>query len=172
MRRLLLSTAILLSLGGTAPAMAQSRQAQARFDAAQSRYQAETARYRAELDLYERAVGYDGQGYRGAPPPPPPGDDRYENGYDPAGYYRDDPRYQERVLSPSDRVYRGSDDRYYCKRNDGTTGLIVGGAGGGILGNVIAGGHSRTVGTLLGGAIGALAGRAVDRNSNGGVTCR
>ncbi|QXQ06608.1 glycine zipper 2TM domain-containing protein [Sphingosinicellaceae bacterium] len=57
------------------------------------------------------------------------------------------------------------------KRNDGTTGLIVGAVGGGILGNVIDGGHSRAAGTLIGGALGAIAGKAVDQN-NAQVRCR
>ncbi len=43
-------------------------------------------------------------------------------------------------------------------------------AAGGILGNVIDGGRSRILGTLLGGAAGALAGRAVDQNAT--VRCR
>lgn len=98
--------------------------------------------------------------------------DRNEN-YDASRDYRDDPRYQERVLANNDRVYRGSDGRYYCKRADGTTGLIIGGAGGAILGNVIDGGHSRIVGTLLGGALGAIAGRAVDRSQTPSeIRCR
>ena len=93
--------------------------------------------------------------------------------YDASRYYRDGPGYQERVLSSNDQVYRGSDNRYYCKRSDGTTGLIVGGAAGGILGNVIDGGHHRTAGTLLGVAVGALAGKAVDQGSqNQQVRCR
>jgi outer membrane lipoprotein SlyB len=68
-------------------------------------------------------------------------------------------------------VYRGNDGRYYCKRSDGTTGLILGAAGGGILGNVIDGGRSRTVGTLIGGALGALAGRSVEQNQSQ-IRCR
>jgi outer membrane lipoprotein SlyB len=75
------------------------------------------------------------------------------------------------VLSSDDRIYRGSDDRYYCKRNDGTTGLIVGGVGGGALGNVIAGGHSRGVGTILGAIAGGVLGKSVDQN-NSEVRCR
>lgn len=101
------------------------------------------------------------------------GDDanwRDEGDYDPTRYYRSGGQYQERVLAPTDRVYSGSDGRYYCRRSDGTTGLIVGGALGGVLGNVIDGGRSRVVGTLFGGAAGALAGRAVDQNSQ--VRCR
>lgn len=80
-------------------------------------------------------------------------------------------KYRERRLSREDQVYRGRDGRSYCKRNDGTTGLIAGGAAGGILGNVIDGGHSRIVGTLLGGAVGALAGKAIDQNQ-AQVRCR
>lgn len=100
------------------------------------------------------------------------GDDRrsFDTDYDAARYYRDDPRYTERRLSSDDYVYRGSDGRYYCKRSDGTTGLIVGAAGGGILGNVIDGGHNRAAGTLIGGALGALLGRSIDQNSD--VRCR
>lgn len=90
-------------------------------------------------------------------------------GYDAGRYYREDRRYRERRLSNNDRVYRGQDGRYYCRRPDGTTGLIVGGIAGGILGNVIAPGGSSTLGTILGAAGGAVAGRAVDRN---GARCR
>jgi opacity protein-like surface antigen len=96
--------------------------------------------------------------------------DPYATDYDASRDYRDDPRYQERRLTSQDEVYRGSDGRYYCKRSDGTTGLIVGGAGGALLGNVIDGGRSRTAGTLIGGALGALLGRSVDQNSD--VRCR
>jgi hypothetical protein len=95
---------------------------------------------------------------------------RFVTDYDASRYYRDDPRYRERVLGPNDEVYRGSDGRYYCRRSDGTTGLIVGGAGGALLGNVIDGGGNRIAGTLIGGALGALLGRTVDQNTD--VRCR
>lgn len=84
--------------------------------------------------------------------------------YDAGRYYRDDRRYRERRLSTNERVYRGKDGRYYCRRSDGTTGLIVGGVAGGVLGNIIAPGGSDLLGTVLGAAGGALAGRAIDRN--------
>ena len=157
------------------PAVAQTRADDARFQAAQQRLDSELALFRAEFDRYQQArvarprdrygdPGYDGpSSYRGSDGY---SDDRDEGGYDPSRYYRDGPDYQERVLSSDERVYRGNDGRYYCKRNDGTTGLIIGAAGGGILGNVIDGGHSRTAGTLIGAAVGALAGRAVDQNSS------
>ena len=93
----------------------------------------------------------------------------YATTYDAARYYRDGD-YQERRLTASDEVYRGSDGRYYCKRSDGTTGLIIGAAGGGLLGNIIDGGHNRLAGTLIGGALGALAGKAIDQNSD--IRCR
>ena len=62
--------------------------------------------------------------------------------------------------------YNGGDrdGRYYCKRDDGTTGTIVGALAGGVLGNVIAPGGSKTLGTILGAGGGALAGRAIDKN--------
>jgi hypothetical protein len=91
------------------------------------------------------------------------------NGYYADRYYRDNQRARERRLSQNDRVYRGQDGRYYCRRNDGTTGLIVGGVAGGVLGNLIAPGGSQTLGTLLGAAAGAAAGRSIDRNN---VTCK
>ncbi|HWI86854.1 MAG TPA: glycine zipper 2TM domain-containing protein [Sphingomonas sp.] len=181
MRRLI-TTALLAAMVPTAlaiptiPAAAQSPSDQQRWDAAQQRYRAETDRYLAERDRYTEArlmarSGY-GRGYgddrygNNAP-----NDDRYDPNYDPSRYYRPGPNYQERTLAADDRVYRGSDGQYYCRRSDGTTGLIVGGAAGGVLGNVIDGGHSRTAGTLIGAAIGALAGKAVDQQ-NAQIRCR
>ncbi|EQB33971.1 glycine zipper 2TM domain-containing protein [Sphingobium ummariense] len=91
-------------------------------------------------------------------------------GYDRPGYDRrpprrgDGPRHHRRPLRDNDQIYRDRDGRYYCKRDDGTTGTIVGAIAGGVLGNVIAPGGSKTLGTILGGAGGALAGRAIDKN--------
>jgi hypothetical protein len=96
--------------------------------------------------------------------------DRRYGSYDASRYYhRDDRRYRERRLGRNDRIYRGSNGQYYCRRNDGTTGLIVGGVLGGLLGNALDGGRSSTLGTLLGAGGGALLGREVDR---GNVRCR
>jgi len=90
--------------------------------------------------------------------------------WDAARYYRNDnSRYRTRSLSRTDRVYRGSDNRYYCKRDDGTTGLIIGGVSGAVLGNIIAPGGWKTLGTIIGGGAGAVLGRQVDR---GDVVCR
>ncbi len=101
--------------------------------------------------------GY-GQGYQG---------DRRWHGerdgdWDPSRSYQDG-RYRERRLSYNDRVYRGSDGRYYCKRSNGTTGLVLGGVGGGLIGNALGGG---TLGTLLGAGGGALLGKSLDQNND------
>lgn len=93
------------------------------------------------------------------------------NGYYADRYYRDDRRYRERHLSRDERIYRGNDGRYYCRRSDGTTGLIVGGIAGGVIGNIIAPGDSKTLGTVLGAIGGAAVGAAVD-TSNRDVRCR
>ena len=83
--------------------------------------------------------------------------------YDAYRHYRHDSRYHRRHLTRDDTIYRGSDGRYYCKHDDGTTGLIVGGVAGGVLGNLIAPGGSSTIGTLLGAAGGAVLGQAIDK---------
>ncbi|WP_308435306.1 hypothetical protein [Sphingomonas glacialis] len=83
-----------------------------------------------------------------------------DGNWDPSNSYQDG-RYRERRLSTNDRVYRGSDGRYYCKRSNGTTGLVLGGVGGGLIGNVLGGG---TLGTLLGAGGGALLGKTLDQN--------
>jgi hypothetical protein len=65
------------------------------------------------------------------------------------------------------RTWRGEDGRIYCKKPNGTTGLIVGGAAGVLAGRAIDRRGERTTGTVLGGAIGALLGRHVQRNMGG-----
>lgn len=64
------------------------------------------------------------------------------------------------------RVYkewRGKDGRMYCRRTNGTTGLIVGGVGGALVGRTIDTRGDRTIGTIGGAALGALAGREIER---------
>jgi uncharacterized protein YcfJ len=64
------------------------------------------------------------------------------------------------------RVYKewvGKDGRRYCRRTDGTTGLIVGGVAGVLVGRTVDTSGDRTLGTLGGAALGALAGREVER---------
>lgn len=175
----LAAAAAAATIGIAAPASAQrapvyssSSDEEARFDAAQQRFE-------REYDLFQQAI----ERYRAyrsrpvAPPPPPRGgysgggyDPRDDEYYDPVRDYRaPPPGYQDRVLTQDDRIYRGNDGKYYCKRSDGTTGLIVGAAAGGLFGNVIAGGRSKTVGTLLGAIAGGALGSSVDRDQ---VRCR
>jgi len=85
------------------------------------------------------------------------------------GYYGQS-AYAEPVYAGTP-VWRGDDGRYYCRKKNGTTGLIIGGAAGALLGREIAGRGSNTMGMILGGAAGALLGRHIDRN-NSGSRCR
>lgn len=106
-------------------------------------------------------------------------DDRYnDRGYgrgyyrgDDRGYYRgNDRRYYGEPVYRNTRAWRGDDGRYYCRRSNGTTGLLIGGAAGALLGREVAGDYGdRTLGAVLGAAGGALLGREVDR---GGSRCR
>lgn len=59
------------------------------------------------------------------------------------------------------REWRGKDGRTYCRKSDGTTGLVVGAAGGALLGRAIDTRGERATGTILGAAAGALIGREV-----------
>lgn len=97
---------------------------------------------------------------------------RYEPGYTTYyadRYYRDGRYYQPYTLRRNDRIYRGEDGRYYCRRKDGTTGLIVGAAVGGLLGNALDNGRSSVLGTLIGAGAGAALGTEIERGS---VRCR
>ena len=63
------------------------------------------------------------------------------------------------------RTWHGRDGRAYCRKPNGTVGLLVGGAAGALVGHAIDSGRDHTTGTLLGAAAGALLGRHVQRNS-------
>ncbi|MXP30076.1 glycine zipper 2TM domain-containing protein [Porphyrobacter algicida] len=98
-----------------------------------------------------RGRGHDRDDYRG----------RYYNNYRQT--------YYGEPVHRNTRVWRGDDGRYYCRRSNGTTGLIIGAAGGALLGREVAGRRGdRTLGAILGGAAGALLGKSLDS----GVHCR
>jgi uncharacterized protein YcfJ len=80
---------------------------------------------------------------------------RYAHYYYGRGYYHG-PRW------------RGRDGRYYCRRSDGTTGLLLGGAAGALVGRSVDTRGERATGTILGAVAGALIGREIDR----GDRCR
>lgn len=66
------------------------------------------------------------------------------------------------------REWRGRDGRRYCRKSDGTTGLVVGGVAGALVGRTIDTRGDRTLGTLLGAGAGALAGREIERSGDRG----
>jgi len=169
---LALATAPVLAIAPplAAPAFAQSRADEVRWQQAQRRFNNERALYERERERYEAMRRRYGGGDRGG----------YDNRYrwrdndsadwEPSRYYRDDSRYQERRLGAQDEVYRGSDGRYYCRRSDGTTGLVIGAGVGALLGRGIDTRGERTTGTVVGGVLGALIGREVERNQD--IRCR
>jgi len=76
----------------------------------------------------------------------------------------DNSRYYDNDGYYSGPTWRGNDGRTYCRRRDGTTGLIVGAAAGALIGRAVDGGRNRAAGTIIGGAVGAVVGREVARN--------
>lgn len=85
--------------------------------------------------------------------------------YDDDYYGRDDRYYGERVRRDT-RVWRGRDGRYYCRKENGTTGLLIGAGVGALAGNELAGRGDKTLGAILGAAGGAILGRAIDRSNS------
>lgn len=77
---------------------------------------------------------------------------------------KDDRRYAR--TDNGIQYWRGNDGRYRCRKADGTTGLLIGGVAGALVGRTIDGGRDKTLGTVLGAAGGALVGREVDRNNS------
>ena len=92
-------------------------------------------------------------------------DDRRYRSYSRPYYMGYDRGYGEPVYRDT-RIWRGNDGRYYCRKENGTTGLLVGAGVGALIGHEVAGrGGDRTLGAILGAAGGALLGRAIDRSS-------
>lgn len=67
------------------------------------------------------------------------------------------------------RYWQGNDGRYYCRRGDGTVGLLAGAAVGALLGRAIDTRGERATGTILGAAAGALIGNEL---AKGPTRCR
>lgn len=90
-----------------------------------------------------------------------------ESGHGRRAYvYREEPQV---VLVRRENTWRGRDGRHYCRRSNGTTGLVIGAAAGALVGRELDGGRDRTTGTVVGAAGGALLGREIDRGS---LRCR
>ncbi|MCP5397369.1 MAG: glycine zipper 2TM domain-containing protein [Sphingomonadaceae bacterium] len=101
-------------------------------------------RGRGNRDRYYRGDRYRDDRYRG---------DRYR------GTYYGDPVYRDT------RIWRGRDGSYYCRKQDGTTGLLVGAAVGGLIGNEVSSRGDKTAGTIIGAIGGAILGRSIDRSN-------
>lgn len=85
----------------------------------------------------------------------------------------DRPRYdrngnyiEPQRIGENDRIWRDDQGRYRCRRSNGTTGLIIGAAGGALAGRAIDTRGERATGTILGAVGGALLGREIDRSSS------
>ena len=104
--------------------------------------------------------GHGNRGYRGDY-------GRYDDRrYDDRPYYNRYPSNFGEPVRRDTRIWRGNDGRYYCRKDNGTTGLLIGAGVGALIGHEIAGrGGDRTLGAILGGAAGALLGRTIDRSS-------
>ena len=164
MNKFILAAAMVAVAVPGAPAFSQST-SERQYQREMRQYERDVARYEREQRRYFRETNRDWRQYRSYDY------NRYEPGqsaYSADRYYRPG-NYPTRRLSHNDRVYRGQDGQYYCRRPNGTTGLIIGGIAGAALGSAIAPGNSNTIGAIIGGAGGALAGRAVERNN---VRCR
>lgn len=96
--------------------------------------------------------------------------DDYRRDYRGTRIYDTRGRYvQPRRITRDSYVWRGRDGRYYCRRDNGTTGLIIGAGVGALAGHEIAGRGDRTLGAILGGVLGGVIGREIDRGS---MQCR
>jgi len=70
------------------------------------------------------------------------------------------------------REWRGRDGRTYCRRSNGTTGMVVGGITGALIGNGVAGRGDKLLGTGVGAVAGVFGGRAIDRTITAKRRCR
>jgi uncharacterized protein YcfJ len=81
----------------------------------------------------------------------------------PASMVLEAPAEAQRYYARDGRTYYAQPNTYRCRKGSGTTGLVLGGAAGALLGRSLDGGRDRTLGTVLGAAGGALLGREVQR---------
>lgn len=91
---------------------------------------------------------------------------RWDQGYRTSNNY---PVYRNSGYNSSPNYWWGNNGQMHCRRQDGTTGLIVGALAGGTLGNVIAGQGDKTLGSVIGGTLGAVLGNELGK---GNVRCR
>lgn len=67
------------------------------------------------------------------------------------------------------RYWQGQDGRYYCRRGNGTVGILIGGAAGALVGRALDTRGDRATGTIIGAAAGALLGNHIAKQQ---TSCR
>lgn len=80
------------------------------------------------------------------------------------GRWHRDRRHNDDGYYAAPRRYYSDDRPRRCRSGNGTTGLILGGAAGALLGREVDRYGDRTPGTIVGAGAGALIGREIDRN--------
>lgn len=166
--RTIIGAALIAATLSPLPALAQRSSDDARYQQQLDQYHHDRREWREQVrdtNQYNRRTQRDWRRYnRYDYNRPEPGQQYYYADR----YYRQG-NYPVRRLGRNDRVYRGYNGQYYCRRSDGTTGLIIGGLAGGVLGSAIDNGRSSILGTLIGAGAGAALGSSIDR---GNVRCR
>ena len=112
----------------------------------------------ADPPAHAKAYGHDKQKHKNKHR------DQHDSLYDDRGRY-----FEPRRLSNDDRIWRGDDGRYYCRRDNGTPGLLVGGSVDNMVDRRYRDGRERTVGSILEATGSVLFGREINR---GGLKCR
>ena len=112
----------------------------------------------ADPPAHAKAYGHDKQKHKNKHK------NKHKSRYDDRGRY-----FEPRRLSNDDRIWRGDDGRYYCRRDNGTPGLLVGGSVDNMVDRRYRDGRERTVGSILEATGSALFGREINR---GGLKCR
>ncbi|PZU50725.1 MAG: hypothetical protein DI568_02955 [Sphingomonas sp.] len=79
------------------------------------------------------------------------------------------PTYRGAAVRGSQPYWWGQNGQVYCRRQDGTAGLLVGALAGGTLGNMIAKQGDKTLGSVIGGTLGAVLGNEI---AKGNARCR
>lgn len=91
----------------------------------------------------------------------------YPNGWNSAPVYYSNSSW--RGASQQNPYWWGANGQVQCRRQDGTTGLVVGALAGGTLGNMIAREGDKRLGSVIGGTLGAVLGNEL---AKGNVRCR
>jgi hypothetical protein len=107
----------------------------------------------AVADMADEAEAYPDEGYP-------------DDAEDQVAFEDEGPPPEEREADDDGDTWQGEDGRSYCRRSDGTTGLIVGGGAGALVGRGIDSRGRRGTGTIIGAIAGAVIGSAIERSAN------